>query len=270
MFKAESKRRSLVAPALLFVIVFGLWQAYYLVHASIREIPILYTYIFYVVIYLACLAAFALFIQLAKSAFREHGFKEPTNISQCLTLSLFSVIFFLLVTLAPGFTWGFGSPSFPYTFSYFTFSILNAILISLATESVFRGYIFRNLTKNHGFFTSLYVSSILFSLYQIPLTTLAGVSVDRIITYTFTDILPPFAMGIFLGFFFYKTGWSLLGPIIFRVGVLLYLFFPPVMATPPWWMKLTFEVAAYASLIVILEATIKEPKYLRRKYGLES
>lgn len=270
MFKAESKRRSLVAPALLFLIVFGLWQAYYLVYASILDIPILYTYIFYVAIYLACLAAFALFIQLAKSTFREHGFKEPTNTSQCLTLSLYSVTFYLLVTLAPGFIWGFGSPSFPYTFSYFTFSILNAILISLATESVFRGYIFRNLTKNHGFFTSLYVSSILFSLYQIPLTTLAEMSADRIITYTFTDILPPFAMGIFLGFFFYKTGWSLLGPIIFRTGILLYLFFPPIMATSPWWIKLAFEVTAYPCLIIILETTIKEPRYLRRKYGLES
>jgi hypothetical protein len=79
-----------------------------------------------------------------------------------------------------------------------------------------------------------------------------------------------FAAGLFLGFFFYKTGWSLIGAIIFRIGILLYLFYPPVMATPPWWINLTFEVTAYGCLIIILDTIIKESRFQRRKYGLES
>jgi len=266
----NTQRKRVISSILLFLIVFGLWQTYYLIHVSIPEIQVSYTYALYFAIYLASLAIFIFLVKLRKSTLSEHGFKEPANTNRCLILSVSSIMFYLAVTLLPGFIWGFSSPPYPHTFTYFVFTIVNAITVSLTTESIFRGYIFKNIMGKHGFFTSLYASSIMFSLYQIPIPTLAAMSPDRIITYIFTDIMPIFAAGLFLGFFFYKTGWSLIGPIIFRTGILLYLFLPPVMATPPWWMKLTFEVTAYACLIILSEATVKEPRFLRRKYGLES
>jgi len=266
----KAQLKLVFSSIILFFIVFALSQTYYLIHVSIPEIPVSYTYIFYFAIYLASLATFLFFVKLRKSSLSEHGFKEPANTNQCLILSVSSIIFYLTVTLLPGFIWGFSSPPYPHTFFYFVFSILNAVIVSLATESIFRGYILKNIIAKRGFFASLYASSIMFSLYQIPIPTLITMGTDHIITYIFTDIMPIFAAGLFLGFFFYKTGWSILGPIIFRTGILLYLFLPPVMATPPWWMKLTFEVTAYACLIILLEATVKEPRFLRRKYGLES
>lgn len=259
-----------LSSILLFLTVFGLWQTYYLIHLFTPEIQVSYTYALYFAIYLASFATFVFLVKIGKSTLTEHGFKEPSNINRCLTLSVFSIIFYLAVTLLPGFMWGFSSPPYPHTFSYFVFTVLNAIIVSLTTESIFRGYILKNLIGKHGFFTSLYASSIMFSLYQISIPTLTAMNPDRIITYIFTDIAPLFAAGLFLGFLFYKTGWSLLGSTVFRIGILLYLFLPPLMATPPWWIKLTFEVAAYACLIIILDATVKEPKFLRRKYGLES
>lgn len=268
MDKAELKQ--VISSILLFLIVFGLWQTYYLIHVFIPEIQVSQTYALYFAIYLASLATLVFFVKLGKSSLNEHGFKEPANTNRCLILSVSSIIFYLAVTLLPGFIWGFSSPPYPHTFFYFVFTILNAIIVSLATESIFRGYIFKNIMGKFGFFASLYASSIMFSLYQIPIPTLAAMSSNGIITYIFTDVLPIFAAGLFLGFFFYKTGWSLAGPIIFRTGILLYLFLPPVMATPPWWMNLTFEVTAYACLIIILDTVIKEPKFQRRKYGLES
>lgn len=76
--------------------------------------------------------------------------------------------------------------------------------------------------------------------------------------------------GIFLGFFFYQTDWSLLGPVIFQIGTLPYLFYPPLMANSPWWMKLASQVAASAVLILILDEAIKQPRLKRIRYGLES
>ena len=266
----KNQHKPLISSVLLFLVVFGLWQIYYLTHLLNPEIQILHTYILYFTIYLASFAIFAFLVKLGKSSLSEHGFKEPTNIKLCLALSIFSIILYLTITLIPGFIWGFGSPPYPHTFFYFVFSILNALIVSLTTESIFRGYIFRNMIGKHGFFASLYASSAMFSLYQISIPTLAAMTPNEVITYIFTNILPAFAAGLFLGFLFYKTGWSLLGPIIFQTGILLYLSLPPFMATPPWWMKLTFEVTAYACLIILLEATIIEPKFLRKKYGLES
>jgi membrane protease YdiL (CAAX protease family) len=263
-------QKQLISSILLFLIVFGLWQVYYLIQIFNPGIQVYFTDAIYFAVYLFTLALFALFVKLEKSTLSEHGFEEPANMNQCLILSVFSIIFYLAVTLFPGFMSGFSSPPFPHTFFYFVFTVMNAIIVSVATESIFRGYIFKNTVDKQGFFPSLYVSSIMFSLYQIPVLTLATMSSNGIITYVFTDVLPVFAAGVFLGFFFYKTGWSLVGPIIFRIGILLYVFYPPVMATSPWWMNLTFQVTAYGCLIIILDTIIKEPRFQRRKYGLES
>jgi len=178
--------------------------------------------------------------------------------------------------LMPGFLFGFEQgPS--HGLLGIILNISRAILISLTTESIFRGYIFRNLTKNHGFFISLYASSILFGLhgYEYPFSihniffAYPSPSSEIIREVLFQTILPAFAAGLFLGYMFYKMNWSLLGPIIFRIGTLLFFYFNPIVASSPWWMGLTFEVMAYACLIVIVDSAVKEPRRRRRRYGLE-
>jgi membrane protease YdiL (CAAX protease family) len=262
--------RQLIFYILLFLAIFGLWQLYYAIEIHNPQIQVYLTDAIYFAFYLSMLAIFFLLVKLGKSTLSEHGFEVPANVNQCLTLSVFSIIFYLAVTLFPGLISGFSSPAFPHTFYYFVFTIMNAIIVSLMTESIFRGYIFKNMVDKQGFYPSLYASSIMFSLYQIPVVTLATLGSKGISTYVFTSVLPVFAAGLFLGFFFYKTGWSLLGPIIFRIGILLYLFYPPLMATPPSWMYLTFQVTAYGCLIIILDTIIKESRFQRRRFGLES
>jgi len=176
--------------------------------------------------------------------------------------------------LAPGFLFGFSTRASPD----FLFIILNtsrAILIAITTEAIFRGYIFRNLVRNYGFFISLYASSILFGLhrydYPISIRNILTMGTDEIIRETFfQQILPVFTSGLFLGFLFYKMDWSILGPFVFRFGTLLYFFLSPVVASSVWWMGLTFEVTAYAVLIVIADSAIIEPRYRRKRYRLES
>jgi len=96
-------------------------------------------------------------------------------------------------------------------------------------------------------------------------------SLDNLVPFVFTNILVPFVGGLFLGFLFYKTGWSLLAPIIFSIGV-QYYFNPLSIASPldlTWWMAITFEMASYLTMILIVDYAIKEPASRRRKYGLE-
>jgi len=269
LYREGSKQARLAASILLFLIVFGLWQVHDLIitHFSLPSWVISYG-IFYLIIWVLCLAAFALFVKLGKSSFGEHGFKKPINIGRCVSLSIFSIVIFLIIITVPGFMFEFTSPTIRLTVALVVFNVANAVLASLATESIFRGYIFKNLLKNHGFFTSLYASSILFSLHQVSINNMLAMSHDQLVTYIFTDIAPLFAAGLFLGYLFYKTQWSLLGPVIFRAGYLLYFFFPLVLATMPWWVNLTFIVSAYAILIIFVDSAIKEPIFLRKKYGL--
>lgn len=261
----------------LFLIVFGIWQAYdliiYLYELPLLPIPIDTYALANLIIYGVCLTAFLLVVKLEKSSFKDQGLREPTNTRKSIILSVCFVLIYILVTLTPGLLFSFTTRPSP-TFTSIIFNTLRAILIAVTTECIFRGYIFRNLTKNHGFFISLYASSIMFSLFgydnPVSILNLLDMSTDEIIREViFQQIMPVFTSGLFLGFVFYKMDWSIMGSFIFRVGTLLYFFLSPVVATSAWWMGLTFEVMTYVILFLISDSAIKEPRYRRRKYGLE-
>jgi len=269
-----SKAFNIITSILLFIIAFTLWQVYDLIMLHISP-PITTIYLLYLAIPAISLATFFLFTKLAKSTLGKHGYKKPTTLktSKCLLLSTIFILIYVLIYLFPAFSTGNfyyqGISTNPFIIMH---RIASAILLSLATESIFRGYIFRNLLRNHGFFTSLYASSILFGLYQISLKDVIGASLDRIVIYAFTNVLPSFAAGLFLSFFFYKIGWSLLGPATFRIGVQFFLDPLPIVSpasSPPWWMALTLEMMSYVVLIIIVDSIIKEPRYLKRRYGFE-
>ena len=261
------------ASALLFLIVFGIWQAYDLFLAYFSPTP-LSIFIIYFTIYGASFAIFILFVKLGNSDLGKQGFKRPPKAGKFVLLSISSVIIFILATLIPGVLFSFRSNP-PLGILAISFNIARAILISLTTESIFRGCIFKNLAERHGFFTAVYASSIMFGLHRyddpVSIMNLLNMSIDNIISdVIFTEIIPAFIGGLFLGFMFYKMDWSLLGPIIFHTGLLLYFNLSPIGVIVPWWMGVTFEVIAYVCLFLFLESAIKEPGYRRRRYGLES
>lgn len=268
----RSKLINVTTSILLFVIFFVLWQIYDIIIVQV-DLSVLFTQMLYLSIPGISLVAFALFIILKNSSFKGQGYKRPVAISfsKCLLLSCLFVVMYVFITLAQGMFGNFGTTTFPTEPYQLIFRLALAIVFGVASESVFRGYIFRNLVRNYGFFSSLYVSSILFSLHDISLTAiLAMKTTDDIIIHIFTTIMPALAAGIFLGFYFYKIGWSLLGPITFRI-IWLFLLEPlPIMsASSPWWIALTFELLAFVALIFIVETIIKEPLVRRRRYGLE-
>ena len=257
--------------------VFGIWQAYDLIMGSFSLQPSL-IHVIYFATHGACFAFFMLFVKLGKSDLKNHGFKEPLKTRKYVFLSISLIMIYVLATLLPGLLFGIRYNP-PLGILAISFNITRAILISLTNESIFRGYIFKNLSRNHGFFTALYASSIMFGLHKYD----EPVSIVNLLTMTqytstseiigdvlFTEIMPAFIGGLFLGYMFYKMDWSLLGPVIFNMGILLYYTLSPIAANVPWWMELTFEVIAYVCLFVFIDFAIQEPRYRRKRYGLES
>jgi membrane protease YdiL (CAAX protease family) len=284
-----SKGTDTLTAILLFVITFALWQAYWqLLEITAPVYP--YDILLFLAIPIASLAVYATLIMLRRTTFRRNGFRKPANIKTKTTilLSIACAIFYIVMLLAPGITavLSTGSISEGFEVSRFMTTPINilyrtalgmayAIIISLAHESTFRGYIFRNLVRHHGFFKSLYASAIMFSLIsatsKISTTSLFTMSTTSLVEFLFMDILTAFAAGLFLGYYFYKTGWSLLGPVIFQMGVSFFLWPDPlVSSTSLWWMALTFQVIGYAVLILAIDTFVKEPMYVRKRYGLES
>ena len=272
-----SKSGVIWESVLLFLIVFGIWQAYDLIMAFF-SVQTLLIHVIYFATHGACLAIFLLFVKLGKSDLKEYGFKVPSKPGRSVLLSISFIGFYIIATMLPGLLFGirYNPPLGVLAISYF---IARAILISLTKESIFRGYIFKNLSRKHGFFTALYASSIMFGLHRYD----EPVSIVNLLTMTpitntseiigdilFTEVMPAFIGGLFLGYMFYKMDWSLLGTVIFNMGILLYSTLSPISVNVPWWMGLTFEVVAYVCLFVFIDSAIQEPRYRRRRYGLEN
>jgi len=284
----SSKATDTLTAIILFFIVFALWQIYWQLLDIIKpDYP--YDIILFLAIPGLSLAIYALFIKLGKTTFRRQGFQKPTTIktTKTITISLVCAAVYIIMILAPGLTavlaTGSISEGFELSTSLLTplrivyriaFGMAYAIILSLAYESIFRGYIFRNLVRHYGFFTSLYATSIMFGLVasatMTPLKNILSMTQAGLVEFIFMDILTVFAAGLFLGFFFYKTGWSLLGPITFQLGTIFFMWPDPLISsTSEWWIALTFQVIAFAILILAIDTFIKEPMYLRKKYGLE-
>jgi membrane protease YdiL (CAAX protease family) len=228
----------------------------------------------YLAIYLlvACinLFAFAVFTKLTKSSFSRQGYKKPggVNTTRCVLLSLFFIGVYVSVYLSQGLFGTLGPFKVPSSIFSVLISLAISFVYALFTESVFRGYIFRNFARYYGLFPSLYVSSILFSVYTISIADISTITADPFI-FIFTNVIPSLAAGLFLAFFFYKIRWSIIGPLIFRTGFLLFFELTPIGVTSAWWIALTFEMLAFALLILLADLMIPEPQYRRRKYGLQ-
>lgn len=267
----QSRLASVTTSILLFIIVLALWQIYDFVILQFAP-PLLITHLIFLGMPLISLAMFALLVRLMDSSFKKHGYKKPVairSINSVLLSGLFIVIY-VFITLAQGLFGTFGTADFPIDPYNLIFRLALAVLFSLASESIFRGYILRNLVGKYGFFSALYASSILFSLHDISIRSLLEMNAQNIIMFIFTSIIPALAAGIFLGFYSYKTGWSLLGPVTFRIFWLFLLEpLPIISASSPWWIALTFEMMAFVILIFTIESIIKEPMTRRRRYGLE-
>jgi membrane protease YdiL (CAAX protease family) len=284
-----SKGTDTLTAILLFVINFALWQAYWqLLEITAPAYP--YDILLFLAFPIASLAVYAALIILRRTTFRRNGFRKPANIKTKTTiiLSIACAIFYIVMLLAPGLTavlsTGNVSEGFEFTHYFSTplgtlyrigLGMVYAVISSLAFEAVFRGYVFRNLVRHHGFFKSLYASAIMFSLISAisknSISSLLTMDTSSLVEFLFMDVLTAFAAGLFLGYYFYKTGWSLLGPVIFQMGIGFFLWPSPfISSTSLWWMALTFQVIGYAVLILAIDTFVKEPMYVRKRYGLES
>jgi membrane protease YdiL (CAAX protease family) len=266
---SASKTMVIATSFILFFIALALNQVYDYIIAHFHMPTWSYNAI-YLLIPCLSLATFGLFTKLTKSSFNKQGYKKPggINTTRCILLSLFFLIVYISVYLTQGFFGTLGPLKAPSSLYSVLGNLAISIVYALFSESVFRGYIFRNLTRYYGLFPSLYVSSILFSLYTIPIADIATITADPFF-FIFTSIIPALASGLFLAFFFYKIRWSLLGPFVFRTGFLLFFELTPIGVSSLWWIALTFEMLAFAVLILLADFMVQEPQYRRRKYGLQ-
>jgi len=251
-------------PLLLFGFCFGLFTAYLLLAGFMSSDE---TYVAYGVLNASMLAAFLLFVKgIEGSDTSKYGFGGTGPTRQSLFVAILLVAAFSLVVMEPGFVLGFSRQASPTLF-VFGFFLFTAPLVATAQEAVFRGYIFKKLASKTTLVAALIVSSTLFAIQSTNPLVLNGSSVNGVVQYLFSNTLTAFALGIAMCLYFYKAGWSLLGPIVVRSGMLLQQNLSPIVAnTTGWEFTFVFQLMGFAAMILLVNAFVKEPKLLAKKY----
>jgi len=248
--------RTLIECLFMFLIVFGLWQIWY-IFSSAYSLPEGIRDLMNAVVQIAIVAIFTLAIILNGSNFGEYGFKWFEDSRKQIAISVCLAGVYILITLYfQGLIVGF-SPLPPIPLPQVFIEFTKALIASFATELVFRGYMQGKLTKAYGFLPALYISSFLFSLHALSILTTSALT-DIVV-----EIMRVFVLGIFLGLFFQRTK-SLVGPLSFQTTKELAYCIIPTATIPLTYIRLIFEVIAIICVILLMNVSV--PKQNKSKF----
>jgi signal peptidase len=173
---------------------------------------------------------------------------------------------FALVAFEPGFVFGFSHQA-PPSLTLFGFFLLTSPLVALSQEAVFRGYIMKRVATNTTLTAGLLVSSALFAIQSTNPFVLGSLGSGGLAQYLFSNTFGSFALGIVMGLYFFRSGWSLLGPVIVRWGLLLEQNLSPITALSTGWeFTFVFQLIGFAAMIILVNAFVREPRLLAKKY----
>lgn len=187
--------------------------------------------------------------------FREHGFHVPKRANTLLGISLFlAVLYVLIIIFIPGSSSGFEAlPAAAISWDLL-FTAGSILLAAVAAETVFRGYIQTELENAYGFYATLIVVTVTFTLYMLPIRLYVTISPTEL----FRRSLPLLAESAFLCFFFKETK-TLLCPVAFATTVTLLETFTPLEPTATEYATLV-SLICYIFLVPIMQAFMDEVK----------
>src|SRR5579875_2553422 len=250
------------SPFIMFIFVFSIYQIYY------NILPLLNfaeDYAAYLLFYaaLGCLLYFIARVG-ESSNLSEFGFILFGNLKRTLLLSFTLAVIYFIVINEPGLVYGFAVKALISPL----FFLFASPIVAIGEEGIFRGYIFRKISLMTNLNTSLIISSSLYSLCITNFTYLFGVNTDEAVRYIFLNTFTGFALAILMGIFYFKSNWSLAGPISLRALLILQSFVLPISSkVPSWEFSFVMQLIGYVILLIIIETFMKERKHQMRKYA---
>ncbi len=196
-----------------------------------------------------------LVIRFSDRDFREHGFLLPKRASRLFGVSLLLAFFYVLVVIfVPGSVSGFeAAPGVAISWDLL-FSVGSIILVVVAAEVVFRGYLQTGLKKALGSYVSIALVSVLFTLYMLPITAYSTADFAGILGLA----LPFLAESLFLCFFFNETK-TLMCTIAFAATATILETITPLEPTASDYTMLV-TLLCYVFLVPIMQMFVAEVK----------
>jgi len=230
------------------------------------RLPLYPSVLAYVGLGAAVLGLVVIAARLEHRPLREYGFVIRGPFVVGLLFSFLLVLVFVVIEIYPGFLVGFGHEPAPGVLD-FGFLLLSAPVVVVGQEAAFRGYIFRKLTHVVPLTWAMGISAGLFAAQTTNFAILPVLGTFAGGEYVFDTTIANFVLGLLLALYFYKTRWSLLGPVATRTGILWAATLIPVVANfTSWEMGFATLFLAYGAIFVIIAVALPEPRLQARKY----
>jgi membrane protease YdiL (CAAX protease family) len=205
---------------ILFLLLTGLLQVFWFVSTRFNLFVKYYPlgFIVHVLVYLSELALLCVYVKaLRKGSFYQLGFGKVRRwkayVAVGFVLAVFhNTISFTVSATLIGLKYGYILPFYVHVPLYFAF----ALLMSISEEGIFRGCILGQLSRRYDVTKATVISSTFFGLYHIYYIPLLfpGDALETLFqaSYAFHS----FTAGLFLAYFYHKTGGNILGPITYH------------------------------------------------------
>ena len=211
-----------------------------------------------------------LLARLEHRSLRDLGFRRGRAPLAALVFSVLLVLAFLVAEMYPGFLFGFGRLP-PPTVLEFGYALFTAPFVALGQEALFRGYVFRRLSRVVPLTSAMVVSAAAFALQSTNFVTLGSLGTVTGTEYLFGTTVGNLVLGLVLSVLFYKTGWSLLAPVATRTGLLwMASLLPVVAASPNWQTSFGILLLGYGVLFGLVTVGLREPRLQAHAYLGES
>lgn len=194
----------------LFFFIFVSWQMTNVLPRAFSVPEQLFPYLF-LTIQIVYVGLLVFLIRRENSSYLGYGFVWPEETKKYVAaILLLAASYTFVAVLLPGVLQGYNL--FPPLSIAEIFSlILSTSVVSFASETIFRGYFQTKITELRGFPFALVATSVMFSLYALPLSPFDPSN-------AFLKGLFLFFLGLFLGILYYRTK-TLLCPMIFSFAI---------------------------------------------------
>lgn len=178
-------------------------------YAEGRYFP--FGYVVHISYYIAIFLVTFLFV--GKLEFSAVGLKRTTMWKRFLLIGLsFGLLFYAIKTIViqGTFSLGYSNRSYSLPLELFVPAyIFLGLLIGLAEESAFRGFVLNNFLKSYKPLVAILLSSLLFSIYHVNFA-------DMNVSWWTYYVGQAFTGGLIMSILYYKTGRNLLAPIAYH------------------------------------------------------
>ncbi|HLN50540.1 MAG TPA: signal peptidase I [Thermoplasmata archaeon] len=204
--------------------------------------------------------------RLERRPLRDFGFAIREPLPTTLTFASLLILVFVALRLDPGFFFGFGKIP-PTPVLVFGFLLLSAPVIAVAQVGLFFGFLFRTLARHLSLRSAMLLAAGIYAVNSTNFSVLAYVGVTAGTQFLFSTTVVAFVLGIVLSLYYYKSRWSLVGPITVTASLAAVAALLPVgVRFPSWEADFAGTLIAYAVLLLIVGFGLEEPRLQKLKY----